>query len=269
MSHTLNRNSPKIEALTAAAALLLCVLLATTNASAQDQSALHNQRPVLHRASNTADAFPYRAVAKIVAYFPSGAAWDGTGVFVSADGVFTAAHNVYRPDLGGMATRVEIMPGYNNGSAPFGSTHAKQIEVDPQYIRSLDKEYDFAAILTTTRLGDRSGWLGYNVPSNYSGAVAIIGYPDDDEYGWDGNSMYISASAGRLSYGNKIEYTAPTFFGMSGAPIIIMVGSDYRVIGVHNSGGKAYNRGGQVNLGTRFFDSILSRFPPDPNCNCR
>src|ERR1044072_372546 len=132
MSHTHNRNSRKVEAL--AAALLLCVVLAPA-ASAQDESVLHNQRPTIYHASNAANEFPYRAVAKIVSYFPKGA-WDGTGVFVSADAVFTAAHNVYRPDLGGRATRVEIMPGYDGGSAPFGSTWAKQIEIDPQYTGS-------------------------------------------------------------------------------------------------------------------------------------
>ncbi|MGC2236463.1 MAG: trypsin-like peptidase domain-containing protein [Pyrinomonadaceae bacterium] len=211
--------------------------------------------------------FPYRAVAKIFVTFPNCAdAAEGTGVFVSADGVFTAAHNVYKPECGGYATRVDIIPGYSRGNEPFGRTSAKKIKIPNEYTSIADPRndlhaanYDFAAIVTTSAIGHKSGWLGYNIPSgNNLGQIMILGYPEK----YEGEIMAQSVSDAELAYSNGLGYFADTLKGMSGGPIIkIMADESFRVIGIHVRG----RQGLPFNFGSRFSDDFLRGLP---GCSC-
>lgn len=211
--------------------------------------------------------FPYRTIAKIFAAFPNCRdSFEGAGVFVSADGVFTAAHNVYKPECGGRATQVVIIPGYNRGNEPFGRTSAKQIKIPDEYT-SIENpndnlyaaNYDFAAIITTSAIGHKSGWLGYGVPSGRNlGDIMILGYPEE----YDGEIMVQSVSNAELAYSNGLGYSADTSKGMSGGPIIkTMPDGSLRVIGIHVRG----NRGLPFNFGSRFADDFLRGLP---GCNC-
>jgi len=263
MTHLKNRINHAMVAFATITVWLLSLWSMPGTASAQIESPVHGRNPAAVRGPNVGNVYPYRAVAKIIARFRDGAEVPSTGVFVSANIVFTAAHNVYRSRRGGMAVELEIMPAYN-GEAPYGTTGAKQIEIDPEYINTGNISYDFAAILTTSCIGKSSGWLGYQVPSNDVGPISIIGYPDDNKY--DGNSMYESRGTAYLAYGNKLVYDATTYEGMSGSPIISRAGGHFSVIGVHNSGGAEIGRKGEVNLGAGFFNTILRRFPEWERC---
>jgi len=254
--HLPTRPARRVMATTIAIASLLLLWPTARAVSAQEQAYLSPEGtttivPVSRITRSIRDTYPYRSVARIVSTFRDGAKFAGSGIFVSADGVFTAAHIVYKKDHGGLATKVEITPGYDGGAAPFGTTGARRIEVMPEYITTKDPNYDFAAIITDDpSVGTRSGWLGFIVPPSINlGTVRIIGFPR-------GGAMTETSSRGTLSFRNKIAYTADTENGMSGAPIIIQLGPldrDYRVIGVHNGAGN----GQPINLGTRFFDAIL------------
>lgn len=256
MQHSAMPLNRRVTAVSTIVVSLLLLWPTVRTVSAQDQTYLlvngtSTLVPVSQITSSIRDTYPYRSVARIVSTFRDGAKFVGTGVFVSADGVFTAAHVVYKKEYGGLATKVEITPGYNGGVSPFGTTGFKRIEVMPEYQNNKDPNYDFAAILTDDpSVGTRSGWLGYiRPPSVNLGTVRIVGFPG-------GGAMAETSSTGSLAYRNKIAYTADTDNGMSGAPIIIKLGRydrDYRVIGVHNGGGN----GQPINLGTRFFDAIL------------
>lgn len=201
-----------------------------------------------------ADKFPYRAIVKVIATFPDGSAYGSSGVLVSADVVFTSAHSVYAKDLGGKAIKVEIIPAYNGGNKPFGSTFSSKIQIPDEYIKSKEISYDFAAIRTNSRIGDFSGWLGYGSPTTNFDEVLIIGYPNDDKY--DGRTMIQSTSSAFLSNKNELHYKANTSQGMSGSPIIIKIGNDFRVIGVHSTGGDP-EEGENFNFGVRFIDDFL------------
>lgn len=197
--------------------------------------------------------FPYRTVAKLFVTFPSGDTTQGTGVFIGADRVFTAAHVVYQKQYGGTASKVEIIPGYNGESnPPFGRTDAKRILVPTEYMQNKDRNYDFAAIVTVDGLGHKSGWLGYYVPRSPNlGNIQIIGYPIDID---NAQAMAYSGSNATLANGNEISYKADTNSGMSGAPIIQRVNNTWLVIGVHTRGGD----GLPFNFGVRFSDYFLS-----------
>lgn len=203
-----------------------------------------------------ADQFPFRAVAKLLVTFPDGSNYEGTGIFVSADAVFTAAHVVYDKQLGGKAKSVKIIPGYGGGNKPFGVTYAARIEVPDEYTANNDQDYDFATILTSTPIGNRSGWLGYIVPpAQHFDKITIVGYPEDID---GGETMVQSTSSATLSNKNELQYKADTSSGMSGAPIIIKLcesDSCYRVIGIHTRGGEGIN----FNFGVRFLDAFLSK----------
>jgi V8-like Glu-specific endopeptidase len=249
-------------------ALLLTLLTGVTHAQRRQRvlSPIGNDTRTRPANALIADQFPFRAVVKLKVTFPDGSPYEGTGVFIYSYVVFTAAHVVYDKGAGGKARSVEIIPGYNGGNKPFGSTTSARIEVPDEYITSGESDYDFAAIETATPLGCRSGWFGYIVPpAQYLNNILIIGYPDDFD---GGETMVQSTSSATLSNKNELQYTADTSDGMSGAPILIKLGTqdkDYRVIGVHTRGGEGVN----FNFGTRFLDAFLNKFKRGPEDLCR
>jgi V8-like Glu-specific endopeptidase len=204
--------------------------------------------------------YPYDAVVKIISSFPKCKSKQGSGAFVSSDGVFTAAHVVYIKDCGGYATDVVIIRGYDKGIEPFGRTRATRIEVPSQYLNGGDPNYDFAALLTKDK---SDSFFGYGVPSGDLGDIMIVGYPVEKGK-YDGETMLASPGPASMVSVNALQYPLNTYEGMSGGPILQKNGvqrgvTHYRVIGVHTRG-KGESRF-PVNFGAGFLDHFLRNMP--------
>ncbi len=121
--------------------------------------------------------YPARTVVRISAYIGE-QQYLGSGVLISPDEVLTAAHVVWRKDLG-LATGVVVTPGLSGDSTPFGAfdgvvTHYNPIQdVDGLILRS-EMQSDFAVIHL-----NRSTTLGYlPLGADYMGGnVTVSGYP--------------------------------------------------------------------------------------------
>jgi V8-like Glu-specific endopeptidase len=102
-----------------------------------------------------------------------------SGVLVAPNLVLTAAHAVYEAGVGS-ATNIEVSPGYDRGSAPFGGAYALSDSYNP--VADDDDEEslassqdDFALIKLATSF---AGPTIFDLGSDFAGGAAYVsGYP--------------------------------------------------------------------------------------------
>ncbi len=105
--------------------------------------------------------------------------FQGSGVLIAPNLVLTAAHVVYEAGVG-TATNIMVSPGYDAGSAPFGSAYALSYDYNPVADYGDEEtlatsEDDFALIkLATSFAGPTVFALGANFAG---GAAYVTGYP--------------------------------------------------------------------------------------------
>lgn len=148
---------------------------ASRNGAAQLESCGDNSQ-----ANYNVGAYPMSAQVKIFMTFPNGGTYQGSGVMIGSKYVLTAMNNVYYSAFGGLATRIEVIPGLNGYYKPFGSAYAS-------YIRYYYDGYSKVGLLTLDRhIGNSTGWLGYG---SYSDSYLSsrwghqFSYPTDRDYG--------------------------------------------------------------------------------------
>ena len=103
----------------------------------------------------------------------------GSGVLIAPNLVLTAAHVVYEAGVG-TATNIEVSPGYDEGTTPFGSTYGVSYDYNP--VADFDDEEtlstsedDFALIKLAASF---AGPTVFNLGSNFAGGAAVVtGYP--------------------------------------------------------------------------------------------
>jgi V8-like Glu-specific endopeptidase len=182
--------------------------------------------------------WPNAAAVKILSHWPSGAISTCSGMLVEAKFVLTAAHCTFthsadrcaEGDLSCWADDVEVMPAYQEGSAPAGRSGYESILTWTDWTEGAAPTYDLAAIKLRYPLGAEVGWLGlgFVADDNFylNNPFALTGYPttapdygetmrfwsgtvssatsdllylaDDLDSGWDGASL--NAEDGR-TYG--------------------------------------------------------------------
>jgi V8-like Glu-specific endopeptidase len=229
--------------------------------SAYTQNELHiptgkkNKATINERTNITRDS-SFSPVAKLYVTFPEGPTRiepaDATGAFIAPDKVITAAHAIYNEKSGGKAIKVVIIPGYDNGKAPFGTTEAREINLPLEYAMfpSSRQVYDFAVLVTAHPLGNKCGVFSYKMPTRDDmGKITIVGYPFDVDRG---ETMVKSTSEAYLVRPNGLQYQADTYAGMSGAPIL---NKDNVIIGLHTRGESKLDS----NFGVQFHEYFLKK----------
>src|SRR5208282_3276931 len=105
--------------------------------------------------------------------------WQGSGVLIAPNEVLTAAHLVYSSSYG-LASNIEVTPGYDAGDAPFGTATATSVNfmqiVDPNdTITEQQSQNDYALIRLSTSFSS----IGNMVldPNFTGGSVNVSGYP--------------------------------------------------------------------------------------------
>ncbi len=135
-------------------------------------------------------------------------------VINSASGlvVITAAHCVWDDDTRDFYDRITFSPGYEHGTAPFGTWEAEELWVPRQYLESNDRwldgadddgwtGFDFGFIRFARQGGqtleDAVGGQGVSFTAETNGVV-IAGYPGNDDF--DAEVLRHCADA-RVDYG--------------------------------------------------------------------
>jgi len=125
------------------------------------------------------NAAPYNAVVRITNDL-DGSRWLGSGVLISPDEVLTANHVSYkRGSINGVATAIDVGPGYNNDYGPLGDyagTVAHYFEqTNEPNIAIGDIQSDFSIIhLSKPVVG---GSVMTVTPDFAGGSVHVTGYP--------------------------------------------------------------------------------------------
>ncbi|RYF71781.1 MAG: serine protease [Cytophagaceae bacterium] len=189
------------------------------------------------RIANTT-IYPYRAICALRITAADGTRWIGTGWMVGPRTVITAGHCVFLHNNGGWARSIEVIPGLNDATRPYGSAVGTVLRSVKGWTESKKREYDYGAIIlpANSRLGDRVGYFGYAVrDTNFlmGSVLNLSGYPGDKA---GGSQQWFMARTPRSLTDRVITYDIDTMGGQSGAPVWIKVGEQRYCVGIHTNG---------------------------------
>jgi V8-like Glu-specific endopeptidase len=189
----------------------------------------------------------YRWICKLYMY-PNSSINDqrrriGTGTFIAPNVVLTAAHNVWNDDLGGWASRIEVIPALNGQRRPYGETSTSHYICCKGWIDTRSSAYDFALIYTQKSFGPQYGMgFAYAKKENLEGQnIEICGYPVDlpkDQPALKGKYQYLSKNNVLKIDSDILHYKNDTEGGQSGAGIIYYNNQrkGYYICGIHGAG---------------------------------
>ena len=190
----------------------------------------------------TTDQAPWNGICLLVITLPDGRKAVGTGWFVSPQLVVTAGHCVHQGDGGDFFSSVEVIPGANGLVRPFGSKEvaSSKLRASDPWIADGRVADDYGAILLPEPFvnGDGEGPSLFKISvatdlQLQQAMLALSGYPADKPTGtqWSASGTPSQVQA------NRIRYMIDTFGGHSGSPVNLLLGSNSRVVGIHNYGG--------------------------------
>lgn len=205
---------------------------------------------------NTNTSYPYRAAGKL--FFRIGtASYICSASLIKRGIVVTAAHCVANYGRSQFYSGWQFVPGYRNGSAPFGTWTVKQAWIKTAYYNGTDAcavygvvcPDDVAVLILNTQAGSYPGtstgwlgygWNGYSFTSNHLTHITQLGYPA----GLD-NAAYMERndSQGYVSSGNSNNTVIGSNMngGSSGGPWIANFGLPSALTGETNGGAPAPN----------------------------
>ncbi|MEL6142665.1 MAG: serine protease, partial [Bacteroidota bacterium] len=192
--------------------------------------------------------FPYRAIVQLTITAKNGRRYVGTGWLVSPRTVITAGHCVYLHGAGGWAKSIQVTPGMNASSKPFGTCRATSFRSVRGWVNSKKRDYDYGAIILpkNCRFGQRTGvfrFAAYSSRYLYRKYINISGYPGDK----GGKTQWYHAKRISRITSKRLVYNIDTAGGQSGSPIFLRFGRRRIAIGIHTSGSLSGNSGTRIN----------------------
>ncbi|MFE2870247.1 carboxypeptidase regulatory-like domain-containing protein [Embleya sp. NPDC059259] len=200
--------------------------------------------------TNTSE-YPWRAYASLLITAADGSTWLGTAWFIGPHTLATAGHCVYITNSGvpgrdGWVRSIQVMPGRDGTSLPYGFVTAAIFHSVTGWTISADENYDYGAIVIPTDLGSTTGWLGIGTwPSADLLATTgnIAGYPADKT---DGTMWFDSRQIGSVTP-MKVYYDIDTAGGQSGTAVYRVVDGERYGFAIHAYGGVTVNSGTRIN----------------------
>ena len=223
---------------------------------------------------------PYAAVCHIGRDFGDGRLAGCSAFLIAPTILLTAGHCVFsRPRRlltgRGAPRRIQVTPGRNGASRPFGSQWATRWYAHRRFVNQADPLYDFGIIVVPRPFPRLPGTLPVGAPDDRSLQVVrqrrllhIAGFPADKPSGtmWE-HAERLDRIAPRALY-----YSVDTCPGHSGSPVWVKRdhGTQVDAIGVHVAGPRPHERGawgcrpgvpvapaGAVNRGVRMTRDLL------------
>lgn len=194
--------------------------------------------------------YPWRAHASLLITAADGSGWIGTGWFIGPHTLMTAGHVVYIKNSGvpgrdGWVRSIDVMPGRNGASLPYGKVTSKNFRTVTGWANTGDENFDYGAIIIPTNLGNTTGWFGFGVFSDATLLASvgnISGYPGDKPAGTQWYDAHRIASVN----GRKVYYDIDTFGGQSGSGVYRITGGGRYGIAIHAYGGATTNSGTRI-----------------------
>jgi glutamyl endopeptidase len=194
--------------------------------------------------------YPWRAHASLLITAADGSSWIGTGWFIGPHTLMTAGHVVYIKNSGvagrdGWVRSIDVMPGRNGGSLPYGKVTSKNFRSVTGWANSGDENFDYGAIIIPTNLGNTTGWFGFGVypdPDLLASVGNISGYPGDKPAGTQWYDAHRIANVNS----RKVYYDIDTFGGQSGSAVYRIISGARFGIAIHAYGGATTNSGTRI-----------------------
>ncbi len=161
-----------------------------------------------------------------------GVAYTASGVLIAPDEVLTASHVVYRAGVG-TAVNIQISPGYDQGSTPFGTINGASFQYNSindanGLITNFASQLDFAVIHLASPVA-AAGAMGLEAGFG-GGSVNITGYPGGS-YGVQAQSAQTVQVQPTLNILDSVSLGA----GSSGGPLWVTSSGTAYVVGVVSS----------------------------------
>lgn len=203
--------------------------------------------------------YPWRVHASLLITAADNSTWIGTAWFIGPRTLVTAGHCVYIKNSGvpgrdGWVKSMQVMPGRNGNTLPYGSVTSTQFRTVTGWTSSGNENFDYGVIILPTPVGNQVGWFGYGVytDSDLTATMAnISGYPGDKPSGthWYHARQVVSANS------RKVFYDIDTAGGQSGSAV-------YRIINgaIYGTAIHAYGTGSgrPNNSGTRIITEVFN-----------
>ncbi len=184
-----------------------------------------------------ATAIPWRWCCELLITLGNGSGARGTGWFIGPRTVMTAGHCVFSQATGGWVRRIEVIPGMDGASRPFGSQVGTSFRSVSGWTSSANPEYDYGAIiLPNGDLGNRVGWFGFAVLDDASLQnlfVNTAGYPGDKPFG----TIWYNAGNITQVTSRRLFYMIDTAGGQSGSAVWRLQSGVRHAVGIHGYGG--------------------------------
>jgi V8-like Glu-specific endopeptidase len=199
--------------------------------------------------TNTA-SMPWRMNASLLITAADNSTWIGTGWFIGPHTLMTAGHCVYIKNSGvpgrdGWVRRIQVMPGRNGSTLPYGSVTSSSFRSVTAWTQNGDQNYDYGAIIIPTQLGNTVGWYGFGAWPDADLLAAtgnIAGYPGDKPSGTLWYDSRRIASVNSL----KVYYDIDTAGGQSGAAVYRIISGARYGMAIHAYGGAVTNSGTRI-----------------------
>ncbi|RPI06586.1 MAG: endopeptidase [Zetaproteobacteria bacterium] len=199
---------------------------------------------------NNTSVYPWRVHASLLITAADNSQWIGTGWFIGPHTLVTAGHVVYIKNSGvpgrdGWVKRIQVMPGRNGSTLPYGSVTSTSFRSVTGWTSSGDQNYDYGAIILPNNLGNTVGWFGFGVYSDadLKASVAnISGYPGDKPSGTQWYDARRVDSVGPRT----VYYDIDTFGGQSGSAAYRIINGGRFGVAVHAYGGATTNSGTRI-----------------------
>ncbi len=186
-------------------------------------------------AINETSMFPWSAICYLI--MKKGSRYfRGSGFFISDDTILTAGHCIYTK-RSGYASSIQIIPGRNNRTWPYGSVKATEFYIPEEWRQSLDPQFDYGVIkLADSTLGQKTGHFKIaNLDRGELEAAGLntSGYPSDLK---PSTKQHYNGGKCDAVYNQRLHYSLDTWKGASGSPVWVRNGDQRTAVGIHNYG---------------------------------
>ena len=200
---------------------------------------------------NNTSVYPWRAIASLLITAADNSMWIGTGWFIGPHTLATAGHVVFIKNSGvpgrdGWVKKIQVMPGRNGNTLPFGSVTSTNFRSVTAWTNNGDENFDYGAIIIPTNLGNTTGWFGFGAYSDadlLSSVGNISGYPGDKPTG----TQWYDARRIASVNSRKVFYDIDTAGGQSGSGVYRVINGSGMGIAIHAYGGATTNSGTRIN----------------------
>ena len=198
------------------------------------------------RISQTTD-LPWRRICALRIQFPSGATYRGTGFLIGPRAVATAGHCVYLHNQGGWARRIEVIPGCNGSTRPFGQVESTAFRSVGGWVSGRKPESDYGCVvLPPNAFGGRNlgsfGFAAFDPQALLAQPAVVAGFPGDKPFA----EMWGMARLLKTVSAKTLAYDIDTVGGQSGAPVYVKRNGQRYVVGIHNYGATSGNSATRV-----------------------